>query len=60
MTENKLYVIPGSHPSLAASLMLERKGVPFKTVDMICETVKAAGSRAELVDLTRLAGDVSS
>jgi glutathione S-transferase len=31
----KLYVIPGSHPSRAAGLMLERKGIPYKRVDMI-------------------------
>jgi glutathione S-transferase len=31
----KLYVIPGSHPSIAAELMLERKGVPFKRRDLI-------------------------
>src|SRR5262249_15061249 len=33
--EAKLYVIPGSHPSRAAGLMLERKGIPYKRVDMI-------------------------
>jgi glutathione S-transferase len=31
----KLYVIPGSHPSKAAELMLEHKGVPFKRVDLV-------------------------
>jgi glutathione S-transferase len=31
----KLYVIPGSHPSRAAMLMLERKGIPYKRVDLI-------------------------
>ena len=31
----KLYVLPASHPSKAAELMLERKGVPFKRRDLI-------------------------
>ena len=31
----RLYVIPGSHPSMTARLMLERKGIPFKRVDLI-------------------------
>jgi glutathione S-transferase len=35
MGEAKLYVIPGSHPSRSAMLMLERKGIPFKRVDLI-------------------------
>jgi glutathione S-transferase len=45
VAENKLYVIPGSHPSLAAGLMLERKGIPFKTVDMIPGPLKQAQLR---------------
>jgi glutathione S-transferase len=35
MAEAKLYVIPGSHPSWTARLMLERKGIPYKRVDLI-------------------------
>ncbi len=35
MGEAKLYVIPGSHPSRCAMLMLERKGIPFKRVDLM-------------------------
>lgn len=31
----KLYVIPGSHPSKAAELMLLHKGVDFKRVDLV-------------------------
>jgi glutathione S-transferase len=31
----KLYVIPSSHPSKAAELMLEHKGIPFKRVDLV-------------------------
>jgi glutathione S-transferase len=30
-----LYVIPGSHPSMAARLMLERKAIPYKRRDLI-------------------------
>jgi glutathione S-transferase len=35
MAEAKLYVIPGSRPSRSAMLMLERKGIPYKRVDLI-------------------------
>jgi glutathione S-transferase len=31
----RLYVIPGSHPAMAARLMLERKGIPYKRVDLM-------------------------
>jgi glutathione S-transferase len=31
----RLYVIPGSHPSAAAALMLEHKGIPFKRKDLM-------------------------
>lgn len=31
----RLYVIPGSHPSYAAALMLEHKGIPFKRTDLM-------------------------
>jgi glutathione S-transferase len=37
----KLYVIPGSHPSRTAMLMLERKGIPYKRVDLIPVASKA-------------------
>lgn len=43
---NKLYVIPASHPSLAAALMLDRKGIDYKRVDMIPGPVKQLGLRA--------------
>jgi glutathione S-transferase len=33
--EARLYVIPGSHPSYAAALMLEHKGIPFKRTDLM-------------------------
>ncbi|MGZ5322281.1 MAG: glutathione S-transferase family protein, partial [Solirubrobacterales bacterium] len=35
MAKATLYVIPGSHPALTARLMLERKGIPYKRVDLI-------------------------
>jgi glutathione S-transferase len=35
MRQARLYVIPGSHPSRTAMLMLERKGIPFKRVDLM-------------------------
>jgi glutathione S-transferase len=31
----RLYVIPGSHPSMAARLMLESKGVEYKRTDLL-------------------------
>jgi glutathione S-transferase len=43
----KLYVIPASHPSTAAELMLRRKGLPYKRRDLISvmhiPVVKALG-----------------
>ncbi|MGH2982797.1 MAG: glutathione S-transferase family protein [Solirubrobacterales bacterium] len=30
-----LYVIPASHPSVTAALMLERKGIPYKRRDLM-------------------------
>jgi glutathione S-transferase len=35
MADARLYVIPGSHPSRTAMLMLERKGIPYKRVDLM-------------------------
>jgi glutathione S-transferase len=37
-----LYVIPGSHPSLTARLMLERKGIDYKRVDLMPVIAKGA------------------
>jgi glutathione S-transferase len=31
----RLFVIPGSHPSMAARLMLERKGISYRRIDLI-------------------------
>jgi glutathione S-transferase len=33
--EARLYVIPGSHPSMTARLMLEAKGIDYKRVDLM-------------------------
>jgi len=38
----RLYVIPGSHPSMAARLMLEAKGIPYKRTDLMPVISKAA------------------
>lgn len=35
MARATLYVIPGSHPAKAAQLMLERKGIDYKKVDLM-------------------------
>ena len=37
-----LYVIPGSHPSMTARLMLELKGIDYKRVDLMPVISKAA------------------
>lgn len=40
--EARLYVIPGSHPSMSARLMLEAKGIPYKRTDLMPVVSKAA------------------
>ena len=35
MARARLYAIPASHPSTAAALMLERKGVDYRRVDLV-------------------------
>lgn len=39
--EARLYVIPASHPSIAAALMLEHKGIAFKRTDLMPVVSKA-------------------
>lgn len=39
--EARLYVIPGSHPSMAARLMLETKGIDYKRTDLMPVISKA-------------------
>ncbi len=38
----RLYVIPASHPSIAAALMLEHKGIPYKRTDLLPVISKGA------------------
>ena len=38
----RLYVIPASHPSIAAELMLERKGIAYKRTDLLPVISKGA------------------
>jgi glutathione S-transferase len=38
----RLYVIPASHPSIAAALMLEHKGIPYKRTDLMPVVSKGA------------------
>ncbi len=40
--EARLYVIPASHPSISAALMLEHKGIPFKRTDLLPVISKVA------------------
>ena len=42
MKRAKLYVIPASHPSYTSALMLERKGIPYKRVDLLPVISKVA------------------
>lgn len=35
MAEATLYTIPGSHPGISAALMLERKGIEYRRVDLL-------------------------
>ena len=52
MAEAKLYVIPGSHPSRSAMLMLERKGIPYKRVDLIPVVSKGIVRAQRFSDVT--------
>ena len=38
----RLFVIPASHPSIAARLMLEHKGIPYKRTDLLPVISKVA------------------
>ena len=37
----RLYTIPGSHPGVAAQMMLDHKGIPFKRKDLFPVVSKA-------------------
>lgn len=47
-----LFVIPGSHPSMAARLMLELKGIPYKRVDLIPVVAKGVLRAARFPGIT--------
>jgi glutathione S-transferase len=55
-----LYAVPGSHPSLAAQLMLERKGIEVRRIDLVAAVhrgvVRAAGFPGITVPAVRLDG----
>jgi glutathione S-transferase len=38
----RLYVIPASHPSISAALMLDQKGIPYKRTDLLPVISKVA------------------
>jgi glutathione S-transferase len=40
--EARLYVIPASHPSISAALMLDQKGIPYKRTDLLPVISKVA------------------
>jgi glutathione S-transferase len=48
----RLFVIPASHPSIAAALMLERKGVPYKRTDLLPVISKAVLRAARFPGVT--------
>jgi len=56
-----LFVLPGSHPSVAARLMLERKGIDYRRVDLIPilskGILRAAGFKRVTVPALRLDGE---
>jgi glutathione S-transferase len=55
-----LFAVPGSHPSLAAQLMLERKGIEVRRIDLVAAlhrvVVRAAGFPGITVPAVRLDG----
>jgi glutathione S-transferase len=55
-----LFVLPGSHPSMSARLMLERKGIDYRRLDLIPVLhrgiLKAAGFKGLTVPALRLDG----
>jgi glutathione S-transferase len=56
----RLFTIPASHPSWTARLMLERKGIPYKRVDLVAGVhkpiLRAAGFPGTTVPALRLDG----
>lgn len=58
--EARLFVIPASHPSIAAALMLERKGIAYKRTDLLPAiskpVLRAAGFPGVTVPALRIDG----
>ncbi len=56
----RLFTIPASHPSWSARLMLERKGIPYKRVDLVAGVhkpiLRAVGFPGTTVPALRLDG----
>ncbi|MEA2271467.1 MAG: glutathione S-transferase [Solirubrobacteraceae bacterium] len=56
----KLYVVPGSHPSMAGRLMLEHKGIPYRRVDLLAAIhkpiLRLLGFRETTVPALRIDG----
>ena len=44
----RLYVIPASHPAIAAELMLEHKGIAYKRTDLLPVISKGVAARRRL------------
>ena len=61
MPTNRLFNIPGSHPAMAAQLMLNRKGVDYKRVDLLPilskGVVRAAGFPGTTVPALKINGE---
>jgi glutathione S-transferase len=57
----RLYVIPASHPSIAAQLMLERKGIDYKRTDLLPViskgVLRAVGFSGITVPALKIEGD---
>jgi glutathione S-transferase len=57
----RLFVIPASHPSIAAALMLERKGIDFKRTDLLPViskgVLRAAGFPGVTVPALKIGGE---
>jgi glutathione S-transferase len=58
--EARLYVIPASHPSIAAALMLEHKGIAYKRTDLLPvisrAVLRALGFRRHTVPALKIDG----
>ncbi len=61
VAEAKLFVIPGSHPSLTVRRMLELKGIPYSRIDLVPivskGVVRAAGFPGVTVPALRIEGE---